>query len=729
MNKKTKSSIIMTSLGAIALAGSLMASATYALFTSESKTNIAVTSGKVDVKATIEGLTAYTPKVIGTDGVISDKTDIADNSGDTKKFGNGGTAKIEEGELMLTNMTPGDKVEFKVKIVNKSNVAVKCRTKTMCNEDSGLFAGLKVTMDDKEYDGATTISDYYNLAVDADPVDIEISIELPSDAENGYQDTGCKISITVEALQGNAKGEDPADDVYSVYTPADLSAMAKRISAGTFDCKKVQLENDIDMQYANYVSPCYANTYRQGLEFDGQGYTIENFSPKEDGNTGAVGLIGSFSGTNLNIHDVNFKNASIALDHNSSGYFGILVGSIGSSSEAIIKDVTLDGAKIAGVKYAGSLIGYTSATKAEVSGISIKNVTISDVYTAGGVIGNIGEGEVTLSGLKGEKVSVSGTSKEGGIVGAVSGASLNITYSETDYSATISEEAIDDRGSIVGLTGNKTYVNNNHYYSINSTEELNSIKELSKDKNNIIEIGSGKYVGAAAPLSGDYKIKVVGRGSLDDIKWVQATTGNCGYSFQGVDLEMKNVTITSEASSYYSGFLRANSLNFKDCKILVDHEGGAMGYWGSGATVFEGCTFDSTNATESNLFFYAGNSLTFNKCKFISDETAVKLYKECHSSVTSYDITFNECTFTNNHATSWTGVKDYKSAIQVACDYLGDKVHYNIAVNQSSVSGNYAKGLLEDHAGLIGVRYGSTVSSSNVTLTLDGTTQNLGLNN
>ncbi len=725
MKLNKKANAILVSLGAIALAGSVIAGSTYALFTSESKTNIAITAGKVDVEATIEDLKTYS----GVELVGDVATDSIEETEENGVFTNGGTAKIQEGDLILENMTPGDKVEFKVKIVNKSNVAVRYRTKVMCNEDSGLFAGLKVTMGEDEYDGATTISDYYNLAVDADPESMEVSIELPSDAGNGYQDAGCKISISVEALQGNAKSQDASDDVYSVYTPADLTAMAKRISAGTFGYEKVQLENDIDMQYASYVSPYFDgnSTYQHGLEFDGQGYTIENFSPKEDAETGAAGLIGAMFIKTLSVHDVNFKNASITLDHNTSGYAGIVAGCIDSSSEAIIKNVTVDGVNISGAKYGGSLIGYTSAYKAEVSDASIKDVTISDVYTAGGLVGHIGGGEATLKGLKGENVSVSGNKREGGMVGAVSGASLNITYSKDDYSATISENAYGDRGSIVGLTGNKTFVNDDHYYSINNYSELNSIAELSSDKLNIIEIGSGEYVGAAAPLSGDYKIKVVGRGNVADITWIQATTESGGYSFQGANLEMENVTITSGAYSFYTGFIRAASLKFKDCKILVDHENGAMGQWGIGDTVFENCTFDSTDAIESNLFFYAGNSLTFNKCKFISDETALKLYRERHTSVSSYDITFNKCTFENNHATSWTGVQDYKSAIQVACDNAGDMVHYNIAVNESSVSGNYAKGLLEDHAGLIGVRYGSTVSSSNVTLTLDGVTQDLGL--
>lgn len=51
---KKKTGIIVTSVMSIACCASLITGATFALFTSESKVNIAVTSGKVDVKATID---------------------------------------------------------------------------------------------------------------------------------------------------------------------------------------------------------------------------------------------------------------------------------------------------------------------------------------------------------------------------------------------------------------------------------------------------------------------------------------------------------------------------------------------------------------------------------------------------------------------------------------------------------------------------------------------------
>ena len=54
--KKTRNSIIISAIMAIAMCVSLIAGATFAFFTSESQVNIAVTSGNVEVSATVENV-------------------------------------------------------------------------------------------------------------------------------------------------------------------------------------------------------------------------------------------------------------------------------------------------------------------------------------------------------------------------------------------------------------------------------------------------------------------------------------------------------------------------------------------------------------------------------------------------------------------------------------------------------------------------------------------------
>ncbi len=225
MIKKTKNSIILTSLTAIALAGSTLMGATYALFTSESKTNIAVTSGKVNVTATIENLVLYSPTTIATDGdyEVIDGSNAANN--DNMSFVNGGTALLVDNSLSLNKMTPGDKTTFDIKIHNASNVAIMYRT-VLTVTDNGLFDGLEIKIDDVTLSGSSRRTTYQTLGIGSEDIVLPISIELPTDVGNVYQDSNCDIAFTVEAVQGNA-----FNGVYNV-TPSTVQNALDNVTDG-----------------------------------------------------------------------------------------------------------------------------------------------------------------------------------------------------------------------------------------------------------------------------------------------------------------------------------------------------------------------------------------------------------------------------------------------------------------------------------------------------------------
>ena len=63
-----KKKILLTSILSVVMCLSLIVGATLALFGSESKKNIAVTSGKVEVEANIVGITTYS-KGVATAGL------------------------------------------------------------------------------------------------------------------------------------------------------------------------------------------------------------------------------------------------------------------------------------------------------------------------------------------------------------------------------------------------------------------------------------------------------------------------------------------------------------------------------------------------------------------------------------------------------------------------------------------------------------------------------------
>ncbi len=194
MNKK----ILLSSILTLVLCVSIITGATFALFTSESKTNIAVTSGKVDVVASIDNVNVYSPTLISQDGTVVDDTNIAKDG----VFANGGTASLTDAVLTLDKVTPGDKVTFQIMITNNSNVAVQYRTVIRTLDDNGLVDGLKMNIGG-EYDGSTKYTNWAPLSTSDSVMILECSVELPADAGNEYQDKTCRIVFTVEAVQGN----------------------------------------------------------------------------------------------------------------------------------------------------------------------------------------------------------------------------------------------------------------------------------------------------------------------------------------------------------------------------------------------------------------------------------------------------------------------------------------------------------------------------------------------
>ena len=197
--KNVKRNVIVSAFMAIALCMSVVAGATFALFTSSSSVNIAITSGNVEVVATASNLVVYSPTSVNENGIV-DATDASDG---VKTFANGGTATLTGSELKLDNMTPGDKATFKITVKNKSTVAIKYRT-VIETQDEGLFAGLAINIGGKNTVGAT---EWQKLEANAEISDAEKAcvIELPVTAGSEYRNKKCTLKFTVEAKQGNVE--------------------------------------------------------------------------------------------------------------------------------------------------------------------------------------------------------------------------------------------------------------------------------------------------------------------------------------------------------------------------------------------------------------------------------------------------------------------------------------------------------------------------------------------
>ena len=232
---------IITSVLVIVLCLGLISGSTFALFTSEDSVNIAVTSGKVNVVATIDAdsLKVYSATVTPNDsnaaeaGTLTgtfagtyyyDSMGVINNVG---IFANGGTATLtDEKTLKLDRITPGDKVTLTVSIENNSNVKTKYRIRVNvldgetlkdAADSLKLFEGLvvKVGTDNETtrtataLNGVIRVSDWYTLDArtansEDNLADVPVEIFLPLEAGNEYQDLKTEIQITVEAVQNNA---------------------------------------------------------------------------------------------------------------------------------------------------------------------------------------------------------------------------------------------------------------------------------------------------------------------------------------------------------------------------------------------------------------------------------------------------------------------------------------------------------------------------------------------
>ncbi len=216
--KNAKRSVIITAILAIIMCASLAAGATFALFTSSSSVNIAVTSGNVEVTAS----------------VVDIQKSYVDDKGKTvngKLFS--GDATFDEGAhtVTLSNVLPKDTVEFKVRVVNGSNVAIKYRMVMSVVEDNGLFSSLDITLNGKKFYGYTSGTKYALLEAGQQIADIPVVISLPEGAT--CNNTACKLTYKVEAVQGNASVEDfpeVPENTLAVNTTEDVRVLEKAIS-------------------------------------------------------------------------------------------------------------------------------------------------------------------------------------------------------------------------------------------------------------------------------------------------------------------------------------------------------------------------------------------------------------------------------------------------------------------------------------------------------------------
>ena len=381
MNKKQKSSIILASLASIAVAGSLIAGSTYALFTSESKTNIAVTSGTVDVEATISELKTYS----GVDLTGDPETDTISETAEAGKFTNGGTATYTDGTLTLDKMTPGDKVTFNIKITNNSNVAAKYRTVVKKGNDTGLFNGLEIKVDDEEFLGVSLISSYADLGANGSTFTVPVEVNLPSDRGNLYQDKTCDLSFAVEAVQGNTfdgiyevNSENIQDHLDGKYGSLDNATLI--LAEGTYDA--------LDFGRATKWATSNTQYYIGGVSSENE-LTYDDYKAARDSST---------SGNSWyvrNIKNLTLKAAEKAkvtvegMDIKASQYYDsgretVYDYVLERNTTGYFKALNLNNIKFEGINFTKSVQINSDLTQTSIDGVTFKNCKFTIGTTASG---------------------------------------------------------------------------------------------------------------------------------------------------------------------------------------------------------------------------------------------------------------------------------------------------------------------------------------------------------
>ena len=144
MNKKSK--LLLTSLATIAMSASLVVGGTYALFTDKADVNVAISSGSIDVTATVENAKVYSGV---WNSSISDYESV-EQANLTFLNDVDGTPSVEftSNSLKIEKMTPMDKVTFDIRIQNGSTVKASYQTVVSLVDGIDLFSGLKVSIGD-----------------------------------------------------------------------------------------------------------------------------------------------------------------------------------------------------------------------------------------------------------------------------------------------------------------------------------------------------------------------------------------------------------------------------------------------------------------------------------------------------------------------------------------------------------------------------------------------------
>lgn len=662
MNKKR----LISSLLTIALCVSMIAGSTFALFTSKDTIDVSVKAAKVNIEATISDITLSSMGAdMGADAAV----------GGT--FENGGTATYDAqtGAFTLTNIAPGDKVNFKVNIINNSNIKIQYRVTEIIKGD--LVDALVAKVDDVELVSNSSTWTLWDIPTEATKtVSHNVSIELPVDVNDDYQEKTASVTFIVEAVQSNGT------DLYvsEVNSP---DALAAALLAG----EDIVLTEDVVLDEGTVLEIAAGSE----VVIDLNGKTLTGAVEK------SAGALISNEGL-LTVKGGTLKNTTV------NG--GAVINNTGS--------LVLDGATIVGAPIGDG--NYPSYAVTTGGNLVIEEGT--SISSDRGAIQIKGNGTTTINGgtFTNNDIDRSLTSHVVDLADDVTG-----VHTLTINGGTFQHLHDETSGGVVicNRTTNTVYVNGgsfsggNYYgndnlsdYGFHGTFAVTGGTYTAKPADAYIAAGCE----AVTNTDGTFSVVVSGQDGFAVALESNAQTVTLAAGTFTLPNEIKNKTVTISGTedtkiSVTSGlnYINGSNVTFDGVTIQSDPEGAGYtnGFADGQYAVFNNCVINGTLGLDYscefnncefnvsgnfyNIWTWGAGTATFNECTFNCDGKALLVYANITDNIDNQyhqTVVITDCTFNDNGDDTVTG----KAAIEISNTYTPIRT-YDVFINGTSVNG------------------------------------------
>lgn len=229
---------ILASLAMVGTSCAIISGATFALFSNESTTNIAITSGKIDVQAT---------------GTVSSYYTVSGGAKSEGEWSNGDVT-VEGSLVSVNNIYHGEGVILDIEVENKSSINVKYQVSltgvaAYAVSSNGVYKNVKVSTVESAVDfvsvgNGTYLTNWTSVVEPETITHISVDIQLPESAA-AYDGSSCEYTIGVNAVQGNKHVEDPEevpdDDLVDVVIPEGMTNISSGAYRGREDIRSVTI--------------------------------------------------------------------------------------------------------------------------------------------------------------------------------------------------------------------------------------------------------------------------------------------------------------------------------------------------------------------------------------------------------------------------------------------------------------------------------------------------------